>query len=156
MATINRSSIVQNTANELLIQSNDNSINKISETAVPTYSINHKYSNIVKSGTSTATGTGIIYTTVANKEFYLTGLSLSITKDIVSDAVYIYITAVIDGASQTLVRIGQQTLTASSETKTISFPYPIKIDQNTNISVVKAHTAGTNLYAWSIMGIQVQ
>lgn len=90
---------------------------------------------IVRSASANNAASGTVWTTPAEKDFYLTGVILTTTKDATSTATNIQLTAFIDGVGQPIVRIRGITLTAMSQTVPISFSVPIKIDRNTQINI---------------------
>ncbi len=99
---------------------------------------------IVNAGGGGITGLITGYTTPANKDFYLTGLSFSIAKDAACDATSgnISVTGVIDGQVVAIATISGITLTALQDTITMQFPFPLKLDRNTAITQTYNFTAG--------------
>ncbi len=113
----------------------ESSIDEIDEVIQPSFETNPK---IVKDGlTIYATGTNSLATTLltssANQDLYITGASISVIKDITSTSTASTITCTKNGASMTLISIGGITLTPQSETMSVIFTHPIKIDRGTSI-----------------------
>jgi len=100
--------------------------------------------NISRGSGMTNALTSALFTTPADKDFYLTSAVLSVSKDVTSTAVAIDFRVVIDGASQTPIRISGITLTPLQATVPLVFNPPIKIDRNTAISI-NANTAVANI-----------
>ena len=109
---------------------------------------------ILKSVGRTSSGTGTIYTTPANQDFYLTGIVYSLVKDVTCDigTGASHVTATIDGASVNLLSISTLNLTVQNQTITLILTHPLKIDRNTAISFGGAYTAGTCSRSANITG----
>lgn len=153
MAKIQRSSIINNSANELLIQQTTDITPAITEEKVRlVYPVNHKFTTIWKASDSSTSGTSTIYTTPTDKDFFLTSISMSITKNATSDNTGLSLTSTIGGAAVALSKILTETLTASSFVVTREFPYPIKIDRGVAISATSAFTAGASSRSVQIGG----
>jgi len=84
---------------------------------------------IIKSGAS-----GTIFTTPADKDFYLTGLSASFSKAAGDTGTSLTLTGFVDGVSVPLIRLAGVTLTVERDSVVADFTYPIKIDRNTAIA----------------------
>jgi len=103
-----------------------------------------RYTYVLKHGNqTTSSSTYNLYTTPADKDFYLTFANLSLTKDAVSDNTQVYIQITQNGATILVAFIPTQTTTAGSWQIHCPFPYPIKVDRNTNILLAGTFTAGT-------------
>ena len=138
---ITRSSILNTTIKELGVQVTDG--NKPLDTINLVYPVNLKYATLVKSTSINATGSQNVYTTPTTKDFYVTHLTISFTKNAACDCTNFGIYAQVLGASQYLIRCGVQTTTANdSINQTVSFPYPIKIDRNSSIVIAASWGAG--------------
>lgn len=144
MATVTRTSILNKMQDLAGLQTAAEAIpNQLSNTIAPVLDIAPKFTTIVKASSLATSAPATIYTTPTNKDFYLTFLSLSVSKDAACDGVDYYITIYIDGAAIRFPRMAMQTLTASSMTREISFAYPIKVDRGTAIQISGAFTVGT-------------
>jgi len=108
----------------------------------------------IENGASTTTANTVIFTTPANKDFYLTFAVLSLAKDNVSDNVISYVQAVINGITTRIISIGSLTTTEIHQTIGIGF-HPIKLDRNSAITVVGSTTGGVIRKDASIMGFSV-
>ena len=91
--------------------------------------------NIVRYANAVNSGSGTIYTTPTDKDFYLCYANLGIIKDATSTSTEESLRIVIDGATQRLMTIPSITLTAQSQNVFISLNNPIKIDRNTAITI---------------------
>lgn len=118
---------------------------ELAEKVVPVMEVNPKLLRrvtIMKRGLSTATGTITIYTTPADKDFYLTDFYISYFKDAACDNTSIIMTAAVDGASVELWGIRRPTLTADSDNISFNLNFPIKIDRNTTITLTGTFAVG--------------
>jgi hypothetical protein len=124
--------------------------NQLAEKVVPVMEVNPrllKTSQIVRGNTATNATSATIYTTPTDRDFYLTGASIAVIKDVTSTSTESSIKVTIDGSTQRLLSISGITLTAQSSANSINFQNPIKIDRNTTIIVT--NTANTaNINAW--------
>lgn len=99
--------------------------------------------DIVRGEVRTATGSVTLYTTPSNADFYLTAITLSAHADAAHDNTLLAsIASTINGATRNLLRLAKLSLTATHQSLSISFPYPIKIDRNSTITLNLAFTAG--------------
>ena len=134
--------------------------NIISNQIVPVIDVNPKHSrriNLLKYVNSVTTGSMTAYTTPIGKDFYLTNMQFSMTKDAACDtATGAYsITAVVDGVT---IRLGMYPIvTLKEDTLVINmvFPFPIKLDQNTSIATSQAFAAGLCARTLCIFGYLV-
>jgi len=95
----------------------------------------YKIANFVKRTTLTNASNATIYTTPADKDFYLTSAQLSIIKDVTATSIFTIITAVIGGATREILMLPGFTLTVQNQTTSIAYTIPIKLDRNTNIAI---------------------
>jgi len=102
---------------------------------------NNKICDIIKFGVATNSTSTTIYTTPTNQDFYLVSATLSTIKDATSTSTNSGLNVVINGANSALLSISSLTLTAQSETVSVSLSTPIKVDRGSNITV----TNGTNV-----------
>jgi len=109
----------------------------------PVLNINPSFTTIIRAGNSSATGSTTLYTTPRDKDFYLTYVDFSYSKDVVNDGTGAAINIVSEGATKILAVLGTQTLTAGSYYKNVAFPFPIKVDRNTAITMTGTFTAGS-------------
>lgn len=111
---------------------------------------------IVRFAVRSTSGSGTVYATPTDKDFYLIGCSLSVQRDAACDAPSsdgARVGIVIDSVTQGLIPISCATLTAFSAEQNITFPFPIKIDRGTNITITgMTFTVGTCVRSVSIIG----
>lgn len=125
--------------------------NNLSNTITPVIDINNPICDIVRN-VSTGTDSSVIYTTPTDKDFYLTGVVLSYVKDASSDSTRGTVNVVINGLTVAVAGIGGITLTALNQTVSISYPFPIKLDRGTTISISHAGSVGVTRMTVSIIG----
>jgi len=127
----------------------------------PVVEIDKPKSNIVKTATRATSGSTSLYQTPTDRDFYLTGGVLSMSKNVTCDVAsgeIASILIVIDGVSTKFLIIAGQTLTAERADQSMDMTFPIKIDRNTSISLSGgAFTAGALVRTATITGyIDVQ
>lgn len=120
--------------------------NEVSDEVVPVVII-ERNTNIVRSFDQTnSAGSGVVYTTPTDKDFYLTGGSLGVIKDATSTSTATVLIVTIDGVTRNIGVIPSITLTAQSEVVPLNILKPIKLDRGTNISLFNG-TAVANIKA---------
>lgn len=123
----------------------------ISNSIQPVFNVNpDRISNIIR-GAVTTSFSAAIYTTPTDRDFYLVALTLSVSKNGTSTSTTSSINFTIDGAAQSAIVIAGLTATAQSESNTINFPFPIKLDRGTQI-LISNGAAGNINTAGAIIG----
>jgi hypothetical protein len=144
MTTITRSSLINIAANDLGInQAREITPNTAEDKVRLTFDIGQKITNFAFNGGNALTTSVTIFTTPSAKDFYLTGALLAFTKDATCDNIVAYITVNISGVGVRINQILTQTTTAGSFYQYVSFPFPIKCDRASAISLTGAFGAGT-------------
>ena len=114
---------------------------------------------VIRDLTRTTSGAGTIYTTPADREFYLVGYTLSYIKDAACDSAtgsQVYIVVYQDGAIRSIGTLAGITLTAQTANITQSFFQPIKVDKNSTILLSgNTFAAGNLIKSASIFGYVV-
>lgn len=155
MAQINKVEVVDIAKNKLGLQPGIDPLpNQSSNFVQPVISMDVPYCEIARGG-STSSTTTTVYTTDANKDFYLTGAVLSLTKDAICDIANgkVQMNVTIGGATQNVLALSVLTLTAQDKSVGLSFSPPIKIDRNQAITITRASTtAGTIILAGVVTG----
>ena len=112
----------------------------LARSIVPTLEINaemFRKSTIVRKGTASNATSATAYTTPADRDFYLTGCSLSVTKDATSTSTNSDIEIVPFGdIAVNILTISGLTLTAQSDTTNIILPFPLKLARSSTIKVL--------------------
>lgn len=104
----------------------------------PTVEVDKPFSNILRRASCINTTTATIYTTPTDKDFYLTGANISLTKDVSATSTSSAINVTIDGVTQVLTEIKGISLTVQSDCMSVSLTHPIKVDRNTAITLTNA------------------
>jgi len=113
--------------------------------------------NIVRGGTSnTSSSTASIYTTPADKDFYLTSAHYVFQKNVTSDNTACTLIASVDGADQVLLSLPSITLTATQMEAGITYSNPIKLTRNTTIRMSASFTVGALIRGANITGYTVE
>jgi hypothetical protein len=94
-----------------------------------------RHANIVRQGVNTNFSSATVMTTASDKDTYLTGASLSFVKDITATTTAVSLRVYIEGVQRRIIELSTLTLTVERGQTSISFPIPIKIDRNTNITI---------------------
>jgi hypothetical protein len=132
---------------------------RIADTVQPVININpkdYRRLNIVKRQTAINATSGTIYTTPADKDFYVTSASLTMIKDVTSTSVSSTISCTIDGISTQLLFIPELSLTVQTLSVSESFPNAIKLDRNTTITVTNSTNVANITSAGCIKGYTVE
>lgn len=110
----------------------------------PVYEVYRRVCNVSRSVAQTTTGTFTIFTANADRDIFLTGVTLSYVKGATCDigTGSIDMTATVKGVATNLLSLAVLTLTAQSDSMTLSFPTPIQVDRNTAVTVTGTFTAG--------------
>lgn len=107
---------------------------------------------IVRSTSSAATGTAVIYTTPVDKDFYLTGFSYQMMCDGSADLTGYNLNVFIDGVQLNVAQVRKITLHAFSDNIQHDFAIPIKIDRGKAISISQTFSVGNSTHAGCIYG----
>lgn len=114
---------------------------ELDETIVPVFDVRPP-ATLCRSQTASNTGAAqTIYTTPTDQDFFLTSASLSLIKDATATSTGTNIRVTIEGVARIILAITSITLTAQQAQMQQSFPFPIKVDRGTNITI--EHSAGT-------------
>lgn len=111
-------------------------------------------SRIVKQAGSNVSGNVPVYTTPSDKDFYLTSVTLSYSKNVTCDVANgaYRLSVVIDGVTTYIASIALQTLTADNSNLSLNLSTPVKIDRGTSIATTNSFTAGAFIRQVCISG----
>ena len=107
---------------------------------------------IVRNATFTNSSGGTIWTTPADRDFYLTHLNFSSCKDVNAVSAYVSIKVYIDGVQRTIATISSITLTAQQNTVDCDYSIPIKLDRNTTIELDTGSAVAANRHMATVIG----
>lgn len=131
--------IINNIQNDLGLNPGPDALpSTVTPSIQPVYPVYEKVANICVANSNVNSTSQTIYTTPANKDFYVTSLCLSVIKDATATSTDSTITGVVNGATITLARIAGLTLTAMNDSITMSFPVPIKLDRGTAVNLTNS------------------
>lgn len=108
---------------------------QLAEKVIAVMEVNPKLlrrSDLVKFISSSGTS-ATIYAIPPKKNFYLTALVLSLIKDVTATSVSTRIIGTSQGVAVRLVEISGMSLTVQDKIISMSFPFPVKLDADTNI-----------------------
>lgn len=131
------------------------STNEIEDVIVPIIPIQRR-ADIVRTLTKTSTGGSLVFTTAADKDTYITAVSLNYSADNASDGVKISLSGTVDGVSREILTLCKITLTAANHTCSLCFTNPIRLDRNTSVTLTHAFTVGTERSCCNVIGYTVE
>jgi hypothetical protein len=134
----------------------------VSQQVVPVMEINPKMMrviNTVKSQTATNNASVAIFTTPTDKDFYLSALALSLTKDASATLTYASIEATVKGQSSPVrfLTLAVTTTTAVQGLNAqIALPHDLLLERGTNITCTADTAVGSFTTRSTMYGIEVQ
>jgi hypothetical protein len=151
MATHRNPSIAQDCLRIFNFKQGDTIGSDVGEIIVPVVEINPCV-DIVRENSSASTGSITLYTTPADKDFYLTYASLDFQADATADNTSCYIQITQKGVARRILSIRKLSLTATSKSIYLNFNPPIKCDKNTGIIIGNSFSVGASTYDGAIGG----
>lgn len=122
-------------------------------TIQPTYEAQKTRCNVLRTGgIVTSSGNTTIYTTPSDKDFYLTSLFYSYTKDAAHNGTSSSVIATTEGTARYLATKFHVTGVVENDFIVIEFPTPVKIDRGTTIYMSGTFGAGTMSRIGTISG----
>lgn len=161
MAQIQNSSIVQGATKGLQIDTARQPSPIISEDKVqPIFSVTaNRYCQITRGASSTGTGASTIFTTATDRDFFLTGASLSFSKDATCDLASgsnVNLNVVVDGATRQILILSNLTLTAQDKQLSIALNPPVKLDRGAVVQISStSFTVGNLVKVATIQGFEL-
>jgi len=160
MATINNSDLKKNLIEGAKINIVTEAVpSELGKTVVPVMETNPKLlriCDIIKYGVCSDSTVSAIYTTPADRDFYLTACSLSLIKDATAVSNISNLQVYIGGIAINVLAIAGITLTAQNGSMSLSFPTPIKIDRDTAIAIRNSNATSTVNSVGTIIGYIVE
>jgi len=117
----------------------------------PVLEINKPITNIIRNGTTNASGTTTIFILPADKDFYLTSIHFSLFADSASDLGNVTVRVNQDGAARDW-NWAHVTLNSAFFAEFLCFEPPIRLDRGTSILMIGTHTVGNNSRTCTITG----
>lgn len=156
MATIYNSDLTKELTKGAGLQTSKDVIpNQIAEKVVPVMEVNPKLLRVVnvhQRNTATNATSATIYTTPADRDFYLTGLTISMIKDATATSTSSFISVYINGLQNQIAHIVSLTLTPQYAAYSKDFTVPIKLDRNTAIVIGNATNVANITSSGTIQG----
>jgi len=155
MAQINNREVLKRIERDTFVKGTND--RQLSDNVIPVLVSNPdpKLSSIVLYKSLLSTGAGAVYSVPAGKSLYITSAMLSMNDDAASDNTATSIVCVFNGTATSILSIMKPTLTAYYDSKTISYPVPIKIDEGTSITLQNTFTVGNSAKKCTITGFLV-
>lgn len=108
--------------------------------------------NIVRSGIATNVTSQVVYTTPADRDFYLCGYVLSVLKDASATSTYTLLQVYVNGTPLNVASLTGLSTTAQNQTVSNALFYPVKIDRNTAISILNQTNVANVTASANILG----
>lgn len=137
------------------LQNKDKMPSELAEKIIPVMEVNPKLlrrCNIIKNVQAANSTGATVYTIPATQDFYLVACSLSLIKDATATSVLTTLRGTIEGVVTNILAIPGITLTAQQDSMTLSFPYPLKIDRGTSITITHSTNVANILTNAGIIG----
>lgn len=160
MALINNSDLTKELIEGAKINISDEAVpSQIAEKVVPVMEVNPKLlrtTNILSSYHATDSTSGTVYTTPANKDFYLTNVVLSLAKDVNATSVMSNVNVYVNEQIVNILAIMGTSVTAQYETTTLNLKLPLLIDRNTAINITNSTAIASISARATIFGYTVE
>lgn len=112
--------------------------------------------NILRRVSLTNATAATIYTTPADKDFYLTHVTISMSKDATATVTDSNVFCIVDGVNRQILEMTSTTLTATTQSMVVSLEHPIKVDRNTAITLTANTAVANHKHAACISGYTVE
>lgn len=137
--------------------SRDKVPSELAERVLPVMEVNPRLLrriNVSTTASKTTTGSTTSYSVPANGNFFLTNITFSLIKDATCDAATgdVNLNVVQDGETKKIIGIPILTTTAQSESITLNFAIPMKLDKSSTITNSATYTAGLMIRTVSLQG----
>ena len=155
MVEIQSKEIIDKMSDELKVQPAMTLPRELGKMIVPTYSVNPiRIANIVEFFNKNNTGTSTIFTTPADRDFFLTGASISGSADVLYDGLTCRVSGTLpNGAAVDLIMSKNRPLVVFGNVfHSRDYTHPIKLKKGSTITVTLSFAAGTPLYSIVIQG----
>lgn len=148
----NFNNLLTRRANDLFnIKDGNFFFNRVSDILTPVIPI-EECSQIVKQAFVNNSVGATIYTTPTDKDFYITGATMSLIKDVTATSTQTSLRCTIGGEVLYLMQIVGITLTPQSSTISIALARPLKVDRGINITLNNATATGNVVAGCSVVG----
>jgi len=129
--------------------------NDIAEQIVPVIPVT-PVCKIVRNVRADDAASAVIFTTPADRDFYLIAIGISVIKDVLATSVFTRIQVVINGVNRQLMETPGITLTVQNTSRDLCLSPAIKIDRNTSITIINSTAIATISASGYIVGYTVE
>lgn len=138
MVDIQSKEAIDKISQELKVQPSMAIGRKLSENVQMVFEVgdNKTFQQIVEGSGDVNTASIVVFTTPTDRDFYLTGATLSMIKDVNATSTLTQLRVVIRGAIKSILRISGISLTVQDGAISFQPCVPIKLDRNTTIDIV--------------------
>jgi len=130
----------------------------LSNQVVPVFNVNpkdYRVINVIKDVASVTTGDSTVYTTPADKDFFLSSYILSTQADVTADSTFVKLQIIQDGTAKIIALMRKLTLTTFSGVVSMNLMNPIKVDRGTAITITQTFTVGASTVGAVICGYEL-
>lgn len=121
-------------------------------TIQPIYEVLRRVCNFNRAGSFSDSTGGTFFSTPTDRDFYVTAVQLTYSKDAINTATFVNLGCTVNGATVNLARIRFEPLTAGNDHQEISFPFPIKIDRGTNVTGITDNGTASIDFSGALFG----
>jgi len=146
----NNPTISENQRRALNLKSGDFASNEVGEVIMQTIPIT-SIVNVVADRNSTTTGTGTIYLTPSDKDFYLTAIHFNVVQNAACDSDNSFLTISVNGTIRYIV-LGTNAGVVNNVVADIPFNPPVKLDRGFSMQLAGNFTAGLHRKTATIFG----
>jgi len=142
MAQINNKNLIKGIIDNANLQISRDAIpNQLADKVVPVMEVNTKLlrrCNVVASNACANATSANIYVIPADKDFYLVACAIGVIKDVTSTSTSSVLKGVVNGSTLNLLSIPGFSVTIATGQNSLSFPFPLKIDKGTTITIANS------------------
>jgi hypothetical protein len=143
MATNNNSELTNELIESIKLQIGKEAlISNVNNSIQPVVELNPKLfrkTNMVSNGTASNATTGALFTTKADRDTFITYITLSTIKDATNTSTYVTVLGYVNDTLVRLCTIACLASTAQSSSITINFPIPIQLQRNKTVSIEQSN-----------------
>lgn len=137
------------------LKAGDNLTSDIGNLIVPVVPIT-RFSNILKTATATNNTAATIYTTPSDKDFYLTGVQIAVSKDATATSLGTDVTVFYNSVNTRIIKISTNQLQVQNEAVSQVFNPPLLIDKGTAIVLNNSTNVANIVSSACIYGYTVE
>lgn len=156
MVDIQSKEVIDKISDELKIQPSMQIPRELAKQIQLVYGVNPKrFVNIVRGGTLTSTGASSLFVASSERDTFLTSATLSYMADATADSIFYKINITPEGkALDEVIFLAKITTTAASDSITLSFNPPIKLERGSDVTFSHAFTVGVSVMGASVTAFE--